>query len=114
MDRTELAALLGADDAACTMARSALVAGADFSAPRGEANAARLAGTYRTRMRISDAKNVATVGLAKAVGALDAAGSSRVAIGIVEGRSVGWNFVVFVDYSSGRLLACTGVKRAEA
>jgi hypothetical protein len=65
-------------------------------------------------MRITAAKNIATVGLAEAVSALEAAGSSPVAIGTIDGHSVGWNFIVFVDDDSGQLLACTGVKRAAA
>ena len=111
MDRDEFAALLGANGEACTMACSALSAGADFTAPRGNAAAVSLARTCRIRMRTTAARGIATVGLVEAVSALDAAGTARVAIGDIGGPSDKWYFLVFVDRDSGRLLACTGVER---
>jgi hypothetical protein len=94
------------------MARNALAAGADFTAPRGGVAAFGLAGDYRVRMNTTAAKGIATVGLTEAVSALDAAGAARVAIGDIGGPSDRWHFIVFVNHDSGRLLACTGVERA--
>ena len=110
MDRDELAALLDADEEACAMARSALAAGADLYGPYGGVPATSLAGTYRGRMKTSAEKGIPTVGLAEAVSTLEAAGASIVATGWIGGPSDTWNFVVFIDNESGRLLACTAVK----
>lgn len=96
------------------MARDALAAGADFFSPRGSVPATHLVGTYRVRMKSTAAKSTATVGLAEAVSALDAAGTARVAIGDIGGPSDSWHFVVFISQDSGRFLACTGVERAVA
>lgn len=109
MDRSELASLLSADDEACSMARRALAAGAEFDSPRGCVSAAELADTYRARNQITAEQGIATVGLAEAVTALRAAGTSRVAIGGIGGQSYGWYFVIFTHHDSGGLLACTGV-----
>lgn len=114
VDRSDFAALLNADDEACARARGALAAGADFISPRGDVPATHLVGTYRVRLRSTAARAIPTVGLAKAVGALDAAGNAHVSIGEIGGRADPWHFIVFVDHDSGRLLACTGVERAVA
>lgn len=93
------------------MARAALAAGATHTNPRGSIPATHLVGAYRVRMMSTAAKGIATVGLAEAVSALDAAGTASVAIGDIGGPSDGWLFIVFVDLDSGSLLACTGVAR---
>jgi hypothetical protein len=111
VDRSELAALLSADDTACAMARDALAAGVDFTSPRGTVSAVELMRTYQVRMKLTSARGIATIGMAAAVSALDAAGTSRIAIGSIGSRQhSGWQFVIFVDHDSGHLVSCIGVE----
>jgi hypothetical protein len=87
VDELELAELLGNENEACAMARGALASGAGYISHRGSVPATHLVGTYRARMKSTAAKAIATVGLADAVNALDAAGTTRVAIGDIGGPS---------------------------
>jgi hypothetical protein len=109
MDRDELVRALTGGSPAYEACRSALLADAEFVVWDEAIPANELAASYRRRERFMAHSGTPTLGFAEAVEQLGAAGSAGLRLGQVEGVDPAYLFMLFVDGTEDRVVACLGV-----
>jgi hypothetical protein len=109
MDRDELARALTDGSAAHEACRKELLAGAEFVVWSGTIPANELASSYRRRERFMSQSGIPTLGFAAAVERLSDAGSRELRLGQIEGVDPPYLYLVFLDATETRVVACLGV-----
>ncbi|MEU6548377.1 hypothetical protein [Streptomyces sp. NPDC046859] len=106
MTRDDLSEMLAEQTPACGPAREVLLSGGTFEVWDGLVPADRLFHTYRTRLRITQKRGVATLGLIETVEILEQAGDQAMRIGMVKTADRAWAFMLFLDAAATTVLAC--------
>ncbi|MEV5761678.1 hypothetical protein ACIQHU_36055 [Streptomyces tendae] len=106
MTRDDLFEMLAEQTPACGPAREALLSGGAFEVWDGLVPADRLFHTYRTRLRLTRKRGVATLGLTETVEILEQAGDQALRIGMVKTADRAWTFMLFLDAAATTVLAC--------
>jgi hypothetical protein len=101
----------GGSDAACAC-RSALDEGAELILWDGSAPADRMLAAYRRRHARVTADAVESIGFAKALADLEAAGTSELKLGQVTADEPAYTYMLFLTREPASLVACVGIARA--
>ncbi|MEV8099291.1 hypothetical protein [Kitasatospora sp. NPDC085879] len=109
MTRDDLAEMLAEQTPACGPARTALLSGATFGVWPGQVPADQVFHTYRTRLRITQKRGQATLGLTESVGLLRDVEDELLRIGWIDTTDRAWAFTLFLNATATTVLACTGV-----
>ncbi|MFD7989841.1 hypothetical protein ACFV4M_41615 [Kitasatospora indigofera] len=106
MTRDDLSEMLSEQTPACGPAREALLSGGTFEVWDGLVPANRAFHTYRTRLRLTQKRGVATLGLTETVEILEQAGDQALRIGMIKTEDRAWTFMLFLDAAATTVLAC--------
>ncbi|MFE1296588.1 hypothetical protein [Streptomyces sp. NPDC058731] len=108
MTRDDLFEMLAEQTPACGPAREALLSGGTFEVWDGLVPADRLFHTYRTRtrLRLTQKRGVATLGLTETVEILEQAGDQALRIGMIKTAGQAWTFMLLLDAAATTVIAC--------
>ncbi|MFI6850068.1 hypothetical protein OG535_39840 [Kitasatospora sp. NBC_00085] len=106
MTRDDLAEMLADQTPACGPARDALLSGGTFDVWDGLIPASRHFGTYSFRLRNTQRRGVATLGLTETLGILERAGEEPLRIGRIRTADGAWAFMLFFNAEATTVLAC--------
>ncbi|MFD0274147.1 hypothetical protein ACFVHB_09590 [Kitasatospora sp. NPDC127111] len=106
MTRDDLAEMLADQTPACGPARGALLSGGTFTVWDSLIPANRHVGVYRRRLRTTQRRGVATLGLTETVGILERAGDEPLRIGLIQTADQAWGFMLFFNAAATTVLAC--------
>ncbi|MFF2143638.1 hypothetical protein [Kitasatospora sp. NPDC058190] len=106
MTRDDLAEMLADQTPACGPARDALLSGGTFDVWDGLVPANWHLNTYSRRLRHTQKRGIATLGLTETVGILRQAGDEALRIGMIRTADRAWTFILFFNAAATTVLAC--------